>query len=177
MNKKIAMIISFKDFRDEEYFIPRKIFEEAGAEIEVVSNKMGIAMGADGGDELVNINLGDLRVTDFDAIVFIGGPGTSTCLDNEFSQIIIQQAVQLNKVLAAICITPVILAKAGVLKGKKATVWTNVANKEPEKILKENGADYQDQEVVQDNNIITANGPEAAEEFAKKVLQALTKKE
>lgn len=172
---RIAMIIAFKGFRDEEYFTPRKIFEDAGAEVKVVSDDMGIAMGADGGDALVNIKLGELKVLDFDAIVFIGGPGVPTRLDNDYSYIIAKQAVQSNKVLAAICITPAILAKAGVLRGKKATVWTNVANKEPEKVLKENDAIYQDQDVVQDGNIITCKGVEAAEQFARKVLEALKK--
>ena len=47
---KIAMIMAFKDFRDEEYFTPRRIFNEAGAEVKVVSNQLGTARGADGGD-------------------------------------------------------------------------------------------------------------------------------
>jgi len=38
-NKKIAMIIAFSNFRDEEYFIPKEIFEEAGFEVKTVSTK------------------------------------------------------------------------------------------------------------------------------------------
>jgi protease I len=57
------------------------------------------------------------------------------------------------------------LAKAGVLKGKKATVWSSPMDKSPIKILTQNGAIFENLDVVVDGNIITANGPQAAEEF------------
>jgi protease I len=66
------------------------------------------------------------------------------------------------------------LAKAGVLKGKKATVWSSSLDRGPVKILKENGVIYEDKDVVQDGKIITANGPGAAEEFGQKLAEALT---
>ena len=53
--KKIAMIIAFKDFRDAEYFVPKEIFEKAGAEVKTVSDKLGTAIGADGGDTKVDL--------------------------------------------------------------------------------------------------------------------------
>jgi len=172
-DKKIAIIIAFKNFKDEEYFTPRKILEEAGAKIEVVSNEVGTALGAEGLQVNVNTELGDLDVSNFDAVVFVGGPGALDNLNNQDSYRVIRETVKQNKVLAAICISPVILAKAGVLNGKKATVWTNPLNKEPKKILEENGAIFTEQNVVVDGNIITANGPDAAAEFGKKLVEVL----
>ena len=172
-DKKIAIIIAFKNFKDEEYFTPRKILEEAGAKIEVVSNEVGTALGAEGSQVNVNTELGDLDVSNFDAVVFVGGPGALDNLNNQDSYRVIRETVKQNKVLAAICISPVILAKAGVLNGKKATVWTNPLNKEPKKILEENGAIFTEQNVVVDGNIITANGPDAAAEFGKKLVEVL----
>jgi protease I len=171
----IAMIIAFKDFRDEEYFTPRRIFDEAETKVKVVSNQLGTALGADGGDVEVDIKLSDLNVADFDAIVFIGGPGTLSHLDNQDSYKIAKDVIVQNKILASICISPVILAKAGVLQGKKATVWTSPLDKSAAKILRESGAIYQDEDVVQDGKIITGNGPEAAQEFANKIVEVLTK--
>ena len=176
IDKKIAIIIAFKNFRDEEYFIPRKILEEAGAKIEVVSNEVGTALGVEGLQVNVNTELGDLDVSNFDAVVFVGGPGALDNLNNQDSYRVIREAVKQNKVLAAICISPVILAEAGVLNGKKATVWTNPLNKEPKKILEENGAIFTEQNVVVDGNIITANGPDAAAEFGKKLVEILVSK-
>lgn len=172
---KIAIIIAYKDFKDEEYFTPREILEKAGAEIKVVSDNLGVAQGADGGEVSVDIKLSDFKVDDFDAVVFIGGPGAPEHLDNSASYKIAQDAVAKNKILSAICISPIILAKAGVLNGKKATVWTSALNKEPKEILENNGARYQSQDVVVDGNIITANGPGAAKEFGKTIVEILGK--
>ena len=70
-DKKVAMIIAFKDFRGEEYFIPKEVLETAGAEIKTISTKTGIAIGSQGGETGVDITLGELSVSDFNAIVFI----------------------------------------------------------------------------------------------------------
>ena len=171
---KVAIIIAFKDFKDEEYFTPREILEIGRAEIKVVSDELGIASGVDGGEVKVDAKLADLDVSDFDAVVFIGGPGALSHLDNQDSYKIIKDAASQNKVLAAICISPVILAKAGVLQSKKATVWTSSLDKNPKKILEENKAEYQDKNVVVDNSIITANGPEATKEFGEEIIKILS---
>ena len=46
------MVISFRDFRDEELFVPMEILNKAGIETKVISNKKGLAIGADGGEKL-----------------------------------------------------------------------------------------------------------------------------
>jgi protease I len=172
--KKVVMIIAFRDFRDAEYFVPKEILEKAGIEVKTASNKMGTAIGADGGDTNVDLLVSQINISDFDAIIFVGGPGCLDALDNEDSYKVAKEAVSQNKVLASICISPVILAKAGVLKGKKATVWSSPMDRGPVKILKENGAIYEDKSVVVDGKIITANGPGAAEEFARAIVKLLT---
>ena len=75
--------------------------------------------------------------------------------------------------MGAICISPALLAKAGVLEGKKATVWSRPLNKEPINILKRNGAIYEAKAVVVDGKIVTGNGPEAAEEWAEALIEVL----
>jgi protease I len=173
-NKKIALIIAFRDFRDEEYFIPKEAFEKAGAKIVTVSAFAGKATGVEGGEAEVNLLIDDLKVDDFDAILFIGGPGATIYQEDERAHSIAQEAQEKGKVLGAICIAPTILAKAGVLDGKKATVWSGPLDKSPIKLLQEQGAKYLDRPVVVDGKIITANGPAAAKEFAEKVVEALT---
>ena len=171
--KKVAMVVAYRDFRDEEYFIPKNVFTQAGIEVTTVSEHTGTAVGASGGEAEVDLSFDQLNVDNFDAIVFSGGPGAYKYADDPIVQKIAQQAVGKNKILAAICIAPTILAKAGVLEGKRATVWSNVLQKTPIKILKENGAIYQGKPVVQDGNIITANGPQAAKSFAETVIRVL----
>jgi protease I len=174
--KKVAIILAFKDFRDAEYFVPKEILEKAGATVTPVSTQKGKALGADGGDAEIDITTEELKVVDFDVVIFIGGPGALKYLDNEKSYTIIRETVSQGKVLGSICISPVILAKAGVLKDKKATVWSSVLDRSAIKILKEKGATYIPEEVVIDGKIVTGNGPDASEEFAAKLMGLLTLK-
>ena len=172
-NKKIVMVVAFKNFRDEEYFMPKEILEKAGAEVKTASNKPGQAIGADGGEVLVDLLVSEIKPEKFDAVIFIGGPGCLENLDNENSYNLAKETVAKNKILAAICISPAILAKAGVLEGKKATVWTSLMDKSAAKTLERGKAVYQSESVVIEEKIITANGPQAAEEFAQALIKNL----
>lgn len=174
ISKKVAMVIAFRDFRDIELFIPMEIFRQAGAKVSVVSSEKGTAIGADGGDVQVNSTALELNVGDFDAVVFIGGPGMGKKLDDESFQKIARDAASAGKVLGAICVAPALLARAGVLSLKKATVWSSVMDKSAVKILKEGGAIYKEEQVVAEGNIVTANGPAASRKFAQAIVGLLT---
>ena len=172
-NKKIAMIIAFRDFRDAEYFVPKEILEGAGAQITTASNKSGTAIGADGGEVEVDLLLSELETAKFDAVIFVGGPGALQYLDNQDSYKLVQETINQGKLLAAICIAPAILAKARVLQGKKATVWTSAMDKSAVKILEDNGAIYEDKPLVMDGKIVTAPGPAAAKQFGETIKELL----
>jgi len=176
MLKKIIFILAHRDFRDEEYFVPKDILASAGFEIKTASNKTGVAIGADGGEIKVDFLVSEINPADFDAVVFVGGPGCLKSLDNEDSYRIARETLVKGKLLAAICISPVILAKAGVLRGKKATVWTSSMDKSAIKVLQDNGVIYQDEPVVVDGKIITGSGPAAAEAFGRKIIVLFDKK-
>ncbi|PIW92276.1 MAG: hypothetical protein COZ89_00750, partial [Candidatus Nealsonbacteria bacterium CG_4_8_14_3_um_filter_37_23] len=104
--KTIAMVTAFRDFRDIEYFIPRDVLAGAGAKIVTVSSQKGIAIGADGGEATVDLGVSEFKVEDFDAVVFIGGPGMAKKLDDEGFQKIARDTIKADKVLGAICISP-----------------------------------------------------------------------
>lgn len=171
--KKIAMIVAWKNYRDAEYFVTKENLEAGGAEITTASTQMGKAIGADGGEVEIDILESDLNLADFDAVVFIGGPGALKYLDNQISYALAEQTLAQGKILAAICIAPAILAKAGALQGKKATVWSSSLDKSAVKTLKENGAVYEKTPVVTDGKIITADGPSSSEAFAEAIINAL----
>lgn len=172
-NKKVALIVAFRDFRDEEYFLPKEVLQDAKTKVLTVSDDLGVAVGIGGGEAEVDVLIGDLKIEDFDAIVFIGGPGALPHLDSEESYRIAKETVKAGKILGAICISSTILAKADVLRGKRATVWSSSLDKSSVKVLKENGAIYEDKDVVVDGKIITANGPGAAREFGEKLVELL----
>lgn len=174
-SKEVIIVVAEKDFRDEEYFVTKEIIEKAGFNVKTASNKIGRAVGADGGDAKIDFLISAINPINFESIIFIGGPGCLLYLDNETSYQLIKETVRQNKLLCAICISPVILAKAGVLVGKKATVWSSPLNKEPIEILKNNGAIYLEQDVVVDGKIVTANGPDASKKFGETIIRLLTK--
>ena len=173
--KKAVLIIAYRDFQDREYSITKEVLENGGIKVKTAASQKGTAEGAAGLKVAVGLLVAEVNPADFDAVVFIGGGGASDYLDNEISYKLIRETIRQNKILAAICIAPVILAKAGVLKGKKATVWSSTVPicKEPIKILEENGAEFIDKNVVSDGKIITANGPAAAKEFGESILKIL----
>lgn len=175
---KVLFIIAKEGFRDREYFIPKLILEDAGFETMAASNaeKGEIAVGADNGKAEIDINIKDAKAGDFDAVVFVGGLGALENLDNEESYRLARETLAKGKILAAICIAPVILAKAGVLENRKATVWTSFSDKSAIEIFKNNKAEFIDKNVVEDDNIITADGPESAEEFAKAIIDKMSSK-
>jgi protease I len=171
MTKTILMIISPKNFQDFEYNTPKSIFEKENYNIITASSGVDVALGAFGFKQEIDLDISDVEVKNYDAIIFIGGGGAVQYQNNEIAQNICKEAIKQKKLLCAICIAPTILAKAGVLNEINATVWNG--NGEPAKFLEKFGAKFTDEEVTIDGNIITANGPPAAEKFAKVIIKKL----
>ncbi len=171
--KKAVLIIAGQGFQDFEYSETRKALTQAGIETIIASSIKSEARGKSGEKVKVDKIIEEINPEDFDALILIGGPGALEYVDNPVIHQLIRQIVEQKKLLGAICIAPEILAEAGVLKGKKATVWSSSIDRSPIKFLTENGAEYLDQDVVIDGNIITANGPSAASIFGQKIVEFL----
>ena len=167
--KKAVFIIAPVNFRDEELFQPKAILEKAGVSVTIACLVKGTAKGKLGATARPDILLKDVNVSDYDAVVFIGGGGAAVYLDDPAAHRLAQEAVKENKILAAICIAPAILARAGVLKGKKATVFPDDASE-----LTAHGAVYTGKIIEKDGNIITGCGPEAATQFGQALAKELT---
>ncbi len=172
--KKAAIIIASENFRDEEYFITKEVLKKKGIIVKTVCDKTK-AVGKFGGEAQADILISDLNVDDFDAIIFAGGQGAVKLLDNELSYDIARKALIVKKILAAICIAPTILAKAGVLKDKRATVWSTDMDKSAIKIIQLNDGTYERKAIVIDGNIITGENAEFAQEFGEAIANELTK--
>jgi len=174
--KKILMVIARKDFRDEEYFIPKKIFEDNGAEVKTASSKIGAILGFLGGETEADMTIKNSKAEDFDAVVFVGGNGAQEYFEDEEAHRVIRDFYGAGKTIGAICIAPVILAKTSILKDKKATVWQSPTDKTGPRILEQAGCSVSTSSIEKSDNIITANGREASEEFANEIVGELAKK-
>ena len=170
---KIAYIVAHKNFRDEEYFIPKEILEGVGIQVDTYSDQTGEARGSEGGDAMA-AGLEEIKVNDYEGVVLAGGQGAPKYLDNDEVYSLLNEFKQKGKLIAAICISPIILAKAGLLRGKKATVWSSDMDKSAIETIKDEGAEYVEKKVVSDGRIITANGPEAAKAFGKQIVVSLS---
>lgn len=166
------LIIAQDGYQDREYTDTRAALESADCEIIVASTSVGECRGKLGGTEQAVLALNDVRVSDYDRIVFIGGPGAAAFASDPEALRIAHEAARANVPLGAICIAPIILAKARVLEGKKATVW-NGDGKQSE-LFEQYGIHYTGDSVTVDGAIVTGNGPDAAQEFGR-TLAALRK--
>lgn len=172
MAKKIALVIAHEGFQPVEYSVPKEMLEDAGYHVVTVSNKSGNAHAEDGSFAKVDVVLDRLDPLNYDAIVFIGGPGALEYLDNDLSYSVIQKAVMAEKLVGAICSATRILAKAGALSAKTATGWDG--DKKLKKIFDDHAVIYDDEAgVVTDGRVVTAEGPSHAEEFAYELMEVV----
>lgn len=166
--KKVLVIVASANFRDEEFFQPFELLKQRGAAVTVASSRKDKASSVFGKTVVPDLLLADCKAADYDAVVFIGGPGATEYFKNPAAQSLARSAAESGKILAAICIAPVILAEAGVLKGRKAVCFPSV-----EKQLARQGAVVGTQAVLQDGPILTAVGPQAAREFGEALVKML----
>jgi len=172
--KKALLIIAPNDFEDIEFLHTKEELEKAEIQIDVASTKKEIATGMQGTRIKVDIALDEVNVTEYDAIIFIGGLGACPYYTDEKALSLATEAFHYGKIVCAICIAPLILSKAGVLKGRHATIYDRKI-KELTQMLTEEGAVYIEKHVVVDGNIITANGPAAAREFGRTIARELNR--
>ena len=166
--KRVVLVIASQNFRDEEFSEPYDLLTRAGATVKVACSKLTPARGMLGKVVTPDLTLADVRVEELDALIFIGGSGATEYYENPIAHKLAVDAVQRQKILGAICLGPGTLARAGVLKDKKATCFLSAST-----ILEQGGAKLVRLPVVQDGKIITGNGPQAAKLFAEAILNAL----
>jgi len=172
--RQVVFVVASRDYQPIEYQVPKHLIEQAGFTVLTASDKSGRAVATDGSTTPVDLLIDAFDSTDYDAIVFIGGSGALDALDNKKSYDVLKKAAEAKIIIAAICLSTRILAKAGILKNKKATGGND--DKELEDIYKEYGVNYKLSDVVVDGSIITAVGPAAAREFAENIISLLSDK-
>ncbi|PIR03738.1 MAG: hypothetical protein COV59_04685 [Candidatus Magasanikbacteria bacterium CG11_big_fil_rev_8_21_14_0_20_39_34] len=169
--KKVLLLIASNGFQPHEYSVTRAELEKAEIQVITGSDLLCDAVGSDESVQKIDVELKEVEANNFDGIFWIGGPGALSCLDNQESNRIANEAMLLQKPYGAICISPRILAKAHVMTGKHATGW-NEDNELPQ-IFSENNVVYTPEPVVIDENLITADGPSSAELFGRAIAQTL----
>ena len=158
-----------KDFNEEEFTIVRRRLLKAGKQVFITSDDHSACTGSKGMKIKSDTSFYNINVNNFSTLILIGGTGSKVYWKNESLHKIIKNFFDSKKIIAAICSSPITLAKAGILQNKKATCYS-----EDKMELINAGIDYQDKNVVVDGNIVTANESRSALQFAEAILQ-LTK--
>jgi protease I len=164
---KVLSVIAPQGYQGIEYDHSKKALEVAGHTV-VTASTSKKAKAKDGSSFQVDLLLKNVEVGDYDAILFVGGPGVYDYFEDAHVLGLAKKFLKAGKIVSAICAAPSILANAGLLKGVKATCYPSQAAN-----LKDKGAHYTGHAVVQDGQIITADGPNAAKAFGEKIAEAL----
>ena len=170
-NKKVVFIVASEGYQPVEYGVPKKLLEQAGITVITASNKVAPAIAKDGSTTNVDCLVEDIPLDEVDGLFIIGGPGSLEHLNNQATHDMLKKAVEQGKKIGAICLATRILAEAGVLEGKQATGWNG--DNELGGIFKQYGVHYKPQDVVRDEDIITATNPAAAREFGEQIISLI----
>lgn len=169
---KVLIVIAPEKFRDEEFTVPAAALQKAGIGYDVASVRTGTFTGMLGTKATATLSFEEVDPKGYDGILIVGGGGAQTHLWNDdLLAGMVKYFFTSAKMVAAICLAPVVLARAGILKGKKATYFNSPASFRE---MKAGGALLVDKAVVHDGRIVTANGPAAAAEFAETFIRTLT---
>src|SRR5664279_634225 len=163
-----ALIISADNFEDSELLVPYYRLKEAGIEVAVTSMSRGAIKGIHGYEVAVDKTLDEVTPDDYAILILPGGKAPALVRKEPKALEIARDFFSRGKPVAAICHGPQILISAGLLKGRRATCYTSVADE-----LKEAGALYEDREVVVDANLVTSRKPADLPAFMRETMKQL----
>jgi len=167
--KNVAILIE-RDFDDPEVLAPLRAIRDAGARVTLVGSGSqrsywgkgrSTNVSADASAELV-------KAEDFDAIIIPGGYAPDKMRMHQPMIDLVVRANELGKLVAAVCHGPQLLISANMVKGRRLTSWPSVAVD-----LRNAGASWLDESVVQDGNLITSREPADLPEFCSAIIKAL----
>jgi protease I len=163
---KVAFIVD-EMFEDSEFRVPYDGVRESGHEAIVVGLSSGKKLEGKKGKETVttDVSIDEVSPEDFDALVIPGGYSPDKIRANGKMLELTRSILQSSKPVAAICHAGWVLAEADVIRGRTVTSWPSIRTD-----LVNAGANWIDQEVVEDDNLITSRKPDDLDAFTKSLL-------
>ncbi|HKQ52056.1 MAG TPA: DJ-1/PfpI/YhbO family deglycase/protease [Pyrinomonadaceae bacterium] len=167
--KRVAILVE-KNFEDSEFQIPYNALKEAGAEVSVLGSRMNETYQGKQGKASIEPDgtTTEARAADFDAVVIPGGMAPDTMRTNMKTVRFVEDAVQAGKLVAAVCHGPQVLIEGDLLKGRRATGFRAIR-----KDMQNAGADYVNEPLVVDGNLITSRRPSDLPIFTAAILREL----
>jgi protease I len=168
--KRIA-ILAEEGFEDSELTEPLRAMRDAEARVVIVgSGTRNTYQGKRGAATVkVDVSADKVSADDFDAVIIPGGYAPDKMRLHQAMVDLVREAFNAGKPVAAICHGPQLLISADVVKGRRVTSWPSISVD-----LRNAGAEWVDEPVVQDGNLITARKPSDLPRFNQAVIRALT---
>ena len=167
--KRVA-ILAEQDFEDSELIEPLRAMKEAGAQVFVVGSGSQTSYKGKRGRATIKVDIDadKVRAEDFDAIIIPGGYAPDKMRLHQPMIDLVRKSHDLGRVVAAICHGPQLLISADIVRGRRVTSWPSVAID-----IKNAGANWVDEPMVKDGNIITSRKPSDLTLFNGAIIQAL----
>jgi protease I len=156
-------------FEDVEYTEPAAAFRDAGHTVITVGLKAEETVhGKNGTAVTVDRAVKEVAVGDFDALLIPGGHSPDHLRIDPDAVEFVKRFVESGRLVLAICHAPQLLVNARVLRGRRVAGWPSL------RVDIENaGAEFVDEEVVEDQNIVSSRRPEDIPAFIRVSLQRL----
>ncbi|NDD27512.1 MAG: DJ-1 family protein [Proteobacteria bacterium] len=167
----VLIILSQSRFKDEELKTLQALLVRRKVPMKIAVPVKKEVFGMANTRVKPDLGFDEVSVSDYDAVVFIGGMGVRELWDNPQAHAIARETFESGRILAAISTAPVVLARAGLLEGREATVYFSET-----KLIAEKGATYTGAAVAVSDNIVTVKGPEAVEKFGLGLLKMLSER-
>jgi protease I len=173
IGKRIA-ILATQGVEQIELTSPRKALEKAGAIVELVSPHKLIKGGKikawnllKWGDSFkIDVSLSQAKVSSYDGLHVPGGVINPDILRMDTDAVdFVRSFFEAGKPVSSICHGPWMLIEAEVVQGKTLTSWPSL-----KKDLRNAGANWVNEEVVEDRGLVTSRGPQDLRAFNKKIV-------
>jgi protease I len=169
--RKVAFAVAPEGIEQVELTEPWKAVEQAGGTPQLVSVESGTVQAfnhLDKGDTFpVDATFTDATVDDFDGLVLPGGVANPDALRMDSEAVaFIKAFFDAGKPVAAICHAPWTLVEADVVRGRTVTSWPSLQTD-----LRNAGATWVDDELVQDGNLVTSRKPDDLPAFCKALVE------
>ena len=163
----MVLVFLAQGFEEIEALTPVDVLRRAGLDVKTVAVGSKIAIGSHGISVICDITADEVKLPELTAVVFPGGmPGALNLDASPFSDAAIDAVKKNGGVIAAICASPLVLGRRGLLEGKRAVCYPGFEGE-----LK--GASVQSTPVVTDGNIITAKGMGVSIEFSLAIVEKI----
>ncbi len=156
-------------YEDLEFWYPYYRLKEEGAYVTVIGPEIDDYKGKHGLPAQADMTIEKARPADFEALIIPGGYSPDRMRRHPLMIEFVKEIYEADKVVAAICHGPWMLASADIVEGKRITSFFSIKDD-----LINAGAEWVDQDVVIDSNLITSRSPDDLPAFCKKIINTLS---